>query len=60
MKSKLELKLLLQDVEFFSSRAEETSVSAISTLLRHLQYNGLSIKSPNYVTSLMNVMLYID
>lgn len=59
-KAKLELKILLQDVSFFASTKEKINAGAINGMILRMQYNAINSSSPNYVSTLQNVMLEID
>lgn len=60
IKSKLELKLILQDIRFFVSAKENITAGALNRALLLMQYNGQNPMSPNYISTLQNIMLEID
>ena len=59
-RAQIELNLLTLDVELFSSSGDELTVLQLGSILRTIQYSGVSQTSAIYVPSIQNVMLEID
>jgi len=59
-KARLELNLLLQDIELFASLKEKTTAQHLTGTITLMQYNALDKTNQFYVPTLQNVMLEID
>ena len=59
-KANLELNLLLQDIEFYSSLENKTTASHLTNAITLMQYNAVNKTNQFYVPTLQNVMLEID
>ncbi|MEZ7229312.1 hypothetical protein NO989_21400 [Alteromonas sp. DY56-G5] len=59
-KARLELRLLLQDIELGASLKDKTTASHLTGTVTLMQYNALNESNQFYVATLQNIMLEID
>lgn len=59
-RARLELKLLLRDVQFVANQGENLTVGHLNGLLLKLQYNAAGPLNQFYFPAVLNVMLEID
>ena len=59
-KARLELRLLLQDIELGASLKDKTTASHLTETVTLMQYNALNESNQFYVATLQNIMLEID